>query len=711
MTEAAVEHPGTPPSNLEPVPAWMRLGLPWIYLGLLVLPFHTLWVDFEQVRRGLLLMLTGAALLTFQRLPRVRGDRFALIFIGGLIACALVQAAVQNVYHDDGTPVSFQPWEAAYRISHWFALLVIVRIGVMIEVAAVASAISVLVLATSLFGILQRLGLAEIHGYGVEREPVSTLGNLNVASEWTSVAGVAVAAIGHKVRANLRWLPLVALALACAYLMVNPSRSGKIAMLAGLALLAVMRRKEHGYVPLLIGIGGSLLGVLFSITAPTPDIEGTALREERKRSTVTLDIRLEIASSAAALFSESVVFGKGPGQFAVEYPRVRSQAEIEASSFERQFATEVRTAHDDWLELLVDGGLVALILFALMLLSLQRGARDKTNLVPMFVLLLLMLVRAPIGNAPAAAIAFLLIGSPVGVPARPPRRKMLGITLTAIAGLFLLYLGTLPVAGNMAFTSYVRAKRDKQPVPPEAARNAIKWMSFEPRWLQIEAQNQINRGDLAKAAHYAARALELRPFSPPLFLLLGEVLAKGSRYGEAIKVAQQGLKFDPANPELRALRSTALAELGDVDRAISAVAIDPHPVLRDGLATHFASLAERADKRNEPKQVRRYAIENTFVTIADLLATGDKEAVAQIRAMNDKLDKDIKSLERANIDRRYPVTMALEAMASGRVILAGKYAEVAKLRGPITKWQAELLGEPLDRLRQLPEWQRALPAK
>ncbi|MGK0157462.1 MAG: hypothetical protein ACI9SE_004443, partial [Neolewinella sp.] len=26
-------------------------------------------------------------------------------------------------------------------------------------------------------------------------------------------------------------------------------------------------------------------------------------------------------------------------------------------------------------------------------------------------------------------------------------------------------------------------------------------------------------------------------------------------------------------------------------------------------------------------------------------------------------------------------------------------------------WQAEILGEPLDRLRQLPEWQDALPAK
>lgn len=710
MTEAAAELPSP-----SPLPAWARVGLPWICLGLLVLPFHTLWVDFEQVRRGLLLMLTGAALLAFPRLPRVRGQRLATIFILGLIACALVQAITQNAFHDaskgNNTPWSFQPWEAAYRIAHWFALLVIVRIGVMLEVAAVASALSALVLATSLFGILQRFGLAEIHGYGVEREPVSTLGNLNVASEWTSVAGVAVASLMHNVRSKLRWLPIAALALACAYLMVNPSRSGKIAMIAGLSLLAVMRRKERGYVPLLIGIGGYLLGALLSAAGPTAPIDGTALREERKRSTVTLDIRMEIANGATALFGESVIFGKGPGQFAVEYPRHRTQKEIEASSFERQFATEVRTAHNDWLELLVDGGLVALVLFAIMLFGLQRGTRDKTRLVPMFALLLLMLVRAPIGNAPAAAVAFLLVGSPVQVSLGTGWRKVLKISITAVTGLFLLYLGTLPVAGNTAFTSYVRAQRDAQPVPIDAARSASSWMSYEPRWLQIEAQNQMNRGDLQQAAYYAARALELRPFEPQLLKLLGEVLARGSRYGEAIKVAEQGLKLDPAHPELRALRSTALAELGDVDRAIEAVVVDPHPALREGLATHFADLAKRASQRREPKQLKRYAIENTFVTIADLLATHDRQALPQIHTMNDRLNRDIRELERSGEDRRYPVTMALEAMARGRTNLAGKYAAAARLRGKISKWQADLLGEPLDQLRKLPEWQGALPAK
>lgn len=703
MSDAAAARPDAD------APAWVRLGLPWICIGLLTLPFHTLWIDFEQVRRGLLLILTGAALVAFPKLPRVRGEHGALLFVAGLIVCAAVQWSVQVAFHDDQTPVSFQPWEAAYRIAHWFALLVIVRIGVMLDLAAVATAISATVLLTSLFGILQRFGMAEIGGYGVEREPVSTLGNLNVASEWTSIAGVAVAAVGLHVRKKLSWLPVAAIALAGTYLMINTSRSGKVAMLAGLVLLAIMRRKERGYVPLAIGLGGAALGLVLAAVAPTPQIDGKALREERKRSTVTLDIRMEIARSASELFAESVVFGKGPGQFAVEYPRKRSQEEIEASSFERQFAVEVRTAHDDWLELLVDGGFVALILFAVMLFSLQRGTADKTRLVPLFCLLLLMLVRAPIGNAPAAAVAFLLVGSPVPDPRHAPWRRIARMATLVTIGLAMIYLGIRPVAGNMAFTDYVRAQRDRQPVPRDAAQNAIEWMGHEPRWLQIEAQNQMNRGDLQKAAYYAARALELRPFSPPLLLLLGEVLARGNRYGEAIKVADSGLALDPAHPELRILRSTALAELGDVDRAIAAVVEQPHPVLRDGLATHFASLAERASKRREPKQLRRYAIENTFVTIADLLATGEDDSLPEIHSMNDTLGKDIKMLDRSDVDRRYPVTMALEALARGRENLASKYATVAKLRGPITKWQADLLGKPLQRLRSLPAWQGLLP--
>ena len=712
MTSGAAELPG-PNDALGAAadPAWVRRWLPWVCLGLLVLPFHTLWIDFEQVRRGLLLLLTGTALIALPKLPHVRGERVALGFLAALVLCAIVQVLVQNAFHQDGTPWSFQPWDAAYRIAHWFALLVIVRIGVMLDVAALATTVATLTLATSLFGMLQRLGIAEIHGYGVEREPVSTLGNLNVASEWTAIAGITTAVLRPKIKASRRWLPILALAAACAYLILNPSRSGKIAMFCGLVLLAIMRRKQHDYAPLVIAAAGSLLGFLIPLAAPMPQLSEQAMKKELERGTVTLDIRFEIGNGATKLFSESLVFGKGPGQFAVEYPRYRSQKEIEASSFERQFDTEVRTAHDDWLELLVDGGLVALVFFAAMLFALQRGTRDKTRLVPMFVLLLLMLVRAPLGNAPAAALAFMLVGSPVALPAKPWLRR-LNLGFWIAVGIAMVVLGTLPIAGNTAFVPYVRAARDGTPKPSEAASNAIAWMCFEPRWYEVQARDRLRQGDLKSAATLAAQALQLRPFSPPLLLLLAEVLAQGNRYGEALKVAEQGLQLDPANPELRVLRSTAFAELGDVDRAIEAVVIDPHPVLRTNLETHFFALAERATKRGERKQATRYTIEHTFLALSDLLATGSQDVLPEVQAMNGTLDELVKGLDRANVDTRYPVTMALEALARGRAGLASKYAEVAKLRGkPIEPWQAALLGKALDRLRELPGWADVLPAK
>jgi len=686
-------------------PDLLRRVLPWVFVGLLALPFHPLWIDFEQVRRGVLLVLTGAAMLLLPSLPEVRGQRTAMIFLAGLLACALVQMAVQWAFHDDNTPWSFQPWLAAYRIAHWFALIVLVRIGAYMHLKSLATAIATLVLITSTFGILQRLGIAEIWGYGVEREPVSTLGNLNVASEWTAIAGIAVAALAKDIKHKLRWLPIAALAMACAYLIINPSRSGKVAMALGLILLLVMRRKQGDFMPLIIAAAGSLFGVIIATLAPSPERTEEALRKEVEQGTKTLDVRFEIARGATRLFGESVIFGKGPGQFAVEYPRHRSQEEIETSSFERKFRTEVRTAHDDWLELLVDGGLIALVLFAAMLFSMQRGARDRTRHIPMFVLLLLMLVRAPIGNAPAAAIAFLMIGSPAQPTVISDLRRRIGLVLSVVLGVTMLFMGLRPIAGNSAMIPYLAAQRSGEAPPKDAAANAIWWMGYEPRWFELEIQDRLIRGDLRGAAHYSERALDLRPFSPPLLLLHGEVLARSSSFGEAISIADQGLELDPKNPELHILKSTALAQLGDVDRAIAAVVMDPHPVVRAGLQTHFAELAKLAARRNETKQKQRYAIESAFAATADLLGTGDPDALELVSEMNRMMDEMTKLLERTDVDTRYLVTAALESLDRGRADRATKYAEIWRLRGvPLQPWQAAILGEHVDRLREVPGW-------
>ncbi|MFK7742339.1 MAG: O-antigen ligase family protein [Planctomycetota bacterium] len=707
--------------------------LAWLFLPLLTLPFHPLWVDFEQVRRGLLLAFVGIGLIactTLRRrglLPPVRGERTGWLFVLSLVAVTVIQASLQAIHHDDKTPWSLQLFEAVFRIAHWLALMIVLRLGAASGAHSSATPIAATLLATSLFGLLQRLGVAEVGGYGVEREPVSTLGNLNVASEWTAVAAVATAVLLRDMVGRSRPLGFAALAASSAYLVVNHSRSGLVALPICIGLLALLRWRRPAasgsaghpiwLVPAVLLLGAAC-GWLVDTAASRPaPLNHRAEQAERDRSTVTLDVRFEIARSCKELILEAPLFGHGPGQFQVQYPRVRSQAEIEASSLDRQFAVEVRTAHDDWLELLVDGGLPILVLFATMLFALQRGTPDKVRLLPLFALLLLMLVRAPIGNAPAAATAFWLVGTlhhgaaPAAI-ARVGGRAALARIAAGILGLLLVGLGVMPIAGNQAFVPYVAAQRDGEAPPLDAVRAAGAWMPYEPRWLQAEAKLELDDGNLPRAAHLAARAVSLRPFSPPLLLLLAEVLARGGRYGEAIAIATQALRFDPGNPELRVLKSTALAELGDIELAIRTVVRKPapHRILRAALENHFAELAVLADKRNEPKAARRFLLERAFAGLCTRLGNSDPDVQREVRELRNELSQRITETDRKGTDARFFVCGALEALGIDRTELAdGFAAAMRRANVRLEPWQAELLKDELPRLRELPSWAPLLP--
>jgi len=680
------------------LPRW----LPWALLGLLVLPFHPLWVDFEQVRRALLLVLAGACLLLLPRLRPAVGERAGAWFIGLLAVCAVVNFAGQAIAADAEHPVSFQPWEAAYRLAHWLALGVVLRLGAAVP-QGFAAPLSGTLLVTSLYGLLQRTGCAELAGYGVEREPVSVFGNLNVASEWTAVAACAVAVLGTR----RPWLQFAALGASGAYLVVDQSRSGLIALPIGLVLLWLLRRASRGWMPLAACAGGALLGLLVEVAMPraTPT-DLVAANAAQQRSTTTLAVRLEIAKGSTRLFGESPVFGHGPGQFQVQYPRVRSQTEIEASSLGRRFATEVRTAHDDWLELLVDGGLPALVLFAWLLFALQRGSKDRARLVPLFVLLLLMLARSPLWNAPAVTAALLLAGRPaVQVPTPRPWRRF---TKWALA-LVLIALGALPLIAHSLVIPYQRARSLGEQPPAECVAQAAAYMPFEPRWYQLLAQEQMLAGDLAAAATTAARALRLRPYDPQLYVLLAEVLARGNRPAEAEQVARHALALDPPNPELRVLLSTVLAQRGRADDAVHAVVDHAHPMLRAQLGEHFRDLAQLCDRQGDEPDAARFRVEQHFVQAIDTLGDGSPAALA---ATSEHLKLLLPAMQEAGLlrtDVRGYLVSALHALDLGAPADAIRLGEqAAQFQVALPAWQRALLGDKLHALEKIESWQPVL---
>lgn len=697
-------------STTEAAPADQQLPrwLPWVFLGLLVLPFHPYWVDFEQLRRALLLLLTGGSLLYLPSLRAVAGERFVWLFVLGMALSASINWCADVIGKDENEAHSFQTWEALYRLAHWVAFVVVLRLGAALgsrRATQLGTTFAVLLAATAAFGVLQRLGLAEIAGYGVDREPVSVFGNLNVASEWTAIAAAAVAVLLPPSR-----LGLAAIGLAGAYLLVNGSRSGMVAMPVALGLLAVLRRDQRvtALLPLGAAAAGALLGWLMTMVATTPLADHGAELAERKRSTATLQVRLQIAVGATRLFAESPVFGQGPGQFAVQYPRVRTDAEIELSSNGRQFATEVRTAHDDWLELLVDGGLPGLLLFAAALLALQRGQRDKQRLVPLFALLLLMLVRAPLLNAPAAVAALLLVAT---LAARPAGATASAARLwgTRLVGLLLLALSIPPIAAQLAMIPYVRAAALDQDAPVAAANAAVSWMPWEPRWLQVQSQELLASGNLAGARVAAAKALQLRPFDPELALRLGEVLSRGTAYDEAARIALFALDNDPQNPELRVLLSTALLLRGQADAAVDAVVVEPHPRLRAQLRNHFRGLAEQARLRGDEASAARMRFEQHFLEALDTL--GDTSASgldASATAVRHLLASQSEANRKATDLRGYAVA-ALQALDVDAVDTAEKLGAAADTLGiAMLPWQRALFGERLRRLASLPGWSAAL---
>ncbi|MFY9343077.1 MAG: tetratricopeptide repeat protein, partial [Planctomycetota bacterium] len=444
----------------------------------------------------------------------------------------------------------------------------------------------------------------------------------------------------------------------------------------------------------------ALLGALVALAMARPaPADAAAERAEHQRATSTLEVRREIALGALKLIGEAPVLGRAPGQFAVLYPRVRSQHEIELSSQQRQFPTEVRTAHNDWLELLVDGGALALLLFGALLVALWRGQPDHARLLPLAVLLLLMVVRAPLWNAPAVVAALWLAGSP-----GPPRPTGPWTRLRVIAwGLALLALGAPLLIGNHHAARYQAAvARDDTP-PADALAAAAWWMPFEPRWLELQTRVQIAAGRLPEAARLAARAIELRPNHPQLYLNLGEALAQGGKFAEAHKVAAFGLVLDSGHPELRVLASTALAQLGDVDGAIVVVADRPHPRLRKRLERHFLDLAQVVQQRGDGRAAARFLLERHVVGALDSLGESSSAGLAAAQEHIRESLQSALTAERRD-DARPLVLSALQFLALGdrdRALALGRSVANSP---PLTAWQRELFGTHLDRLAELATW-------
>jgi O-antigen ligase len=214
--------------------------------------------------------------------------------------------------------------------------------------------IPILGLALSAIGMVQR-----IYGQPV----VSTEGNTNYCG---ALAGMLVPVLAaFSAAGRRRILCLLAAAALLGLLFLSRSRGGWVGALGGMAVATggLAWRRAPGT---RIAAGAGLVLLVLPLV-----FQGSDQLSEARASAIS--VRLELWKGAARMLAMHPFFGVGPGNFAVEYPPFRSEAEFRAShQYVDSGFVEAEDAHSSWVQTAAEAGLPGLLS---LLLVVGLGAR------------------------------------------------------------------------------------------------------------------------------------------------------------------------------------------------------------------------------------------------------------------------------------------------------------------------------------------------
>jgi Flp pilus assembly protein TadD/O-antigen ligase len=464
-----------------------------------------------------------------------------------------------------------------------------------ISPTAVAAAVAASAALVALYGILQKAGwdFPSIP-WRFLRRPVSTLGNTNIASEFLVVAIPLIVGLLAVVRRPFVEAVLgIALTAALTHLAITGTRAGwislAVAVVTGGALLAAGLRAHppdrgdplparKGWI---LGASGLAAVALLSL----PALEGGRVLEDAgtipSLAHPSTRVRLRIWESTGEMIAEHPLLGVGAGNFAVEYPRYRTAAELDLSGY----LSRVDTAHNDYLELAAELGVAGLLLWIafagtvfLRGLAPLREAESPADAwlraaagAGIAAFFANQAFRSPLHN-PAAVVAFGVAASVWLQGRRESGRRGVrlprGVQVVAIPAALLIAFGVAASwAGRLAADAH--------------ARLAQGWQESALR----EGPGAAGEAAMERAVRAVERALAADPRDPELWSRLGRYLGTLGRRDEAVRAYRRAVALRPHDPAALSSLAVALDETGRRDEAKplleEALRLAPHhPVLR-----------------------------------------------------------------------------------------------------------------------------------
>lgn len=672
-------------------------------LALLTLAFVPSWLDFEPARRGVLMSIVGIGLLG----AAARGRTGLPIARPGTAPLAALVAWICV-----SVPFAAAPTDQALQRALYVASLgLLFFVGAGTGLDTILRAVIPVGVLVSAYGTAQALGLDVPAGFARPDQPVSTLGNTNAASEVATFALASAMALAVRGGRGARAWLAAALVIGL-YVGLNGTRAGYVGVVLASALVALAQRPPAIRAAVLAAAAAStLLGYALrpSATAAEPPENSPAAMAAATPSTI--DVRLALWSGTLDLVRDAPLAGHGAGSFRFEYPRFRTEAEIEATSFGRRFATFAENPHNELLELAVEGGIPAAALalwlaWTIARTGLRRGRESLADLAPLAAFAFACTVRAPLQNAPAAAAAAMLAGAVARAGAtQPPRAATRAVGLRALA---LLLGASLLVGGASAVVAATLATRVGD---AESLETAARLQPGESRYRSLLVQARcggvdaagllVDHGPKALAAcrDDLAALLDADPNNTNALFLAAQLGLGGGDRKLARATLGRILELDRSEPRAQSLTAVLLAREGDVPAAIATLYARPHASLRAKLAAVLSELTGLPGLGQDALALLRREIR--FVGAADaLLADPASGAAAQA----------ILAVAGSN-DPRGPVLVAARLRALGQSDEADALAPQAAGLTEGDAGSLRLLGPLLEPLRGLPRWRATLPPR
>lgn len=294
---------------------------------------------------------------------------------------------------------------------------------------------------------------------------------------------------------RFRWLSVVVALVLFGTLLLSGARSAWIALAVGIVAAGFQRVKLSTRHSLLFGATGLSLVALVLIFAPE-------IRAKWMGGGIGEEARLWFWRGSLGMIRDSPVFGHGLGSFAYASPLYLGRAL--GTDWQSHFHNELQAfhAHNDFLEILAETGIVGGVLLALQALMLLR--RHPVSLPPIAVCLVIAVFNAAWFNTPLAIIALLFAAPRAPLPKR----------VTALPAQALLVGFAVLAAGFYSFSvlapSYLRAQASSAHTAghPDVGLYARSWHYPWPDYLaaEYEAIAHIDAGQWDKARHALDRA-------------------------------------------------------------------------------------------------------------------------------------------------------------------------------------------------------------